>query len=128
MNDNDTLADELRKDGMALRGLLADEKHKSEALAAHLAESQDRRLLGIAAAIEQTMDNTNVDLYTPSQVLALIVNSIKWAPPTAPETTPEQIPCSCGPGDCNQRILAHNEYCTEDRERAGLAQSDRGSK
>lgn len=25
------------------------------------------------------------------------------------------IPCSCGPGDCNKRILAHNEYCTEDR-------------
>lgn len=25
------------------------------------------------------------------------------------------IPCSCGHGDCNKRILAHNEYCTEDR-------------
>lgn len=40
----------------------------------------NQRLLGIAAAIEGTMDNTNVDLYTPAQVLALIVNAVKWAP------------------------------------------------
>lgn len=31
------------------------------------------------------------------------------------ETLPEQIPCSCGRGDCNKRILAHNEFCIEDR-------------
>jgi hypothetical protein len=37
MNDNDTLADDLRKDSLALMKLLADEKHKSEALAAELA-------------------------------------------------------------------------------------------
>lgn len=43
----------------------------------------NQRLLAIAAAIEGAMDNSNVDLYTPSQVLALIVNSIKWAPPLA---------------------------------------------
>lgn len=36
MNDNDTLADDLRKDSLALLKLLADEKHKSEALAAVL--------------------------------------------------------------------------------------------
>lgn len=36
MNDNDTLADDLRKDSLALMKLLADEKHKSEALAAEL--------------------------------------------------------------------------------------------
>ena len=41
----------------------------------------NHRLLGIAAAIEGTMDSGNVDLYTPAQVLALIVNAIKWAPP-----------------------------------------------
>lgn len=37
MNDNDTLADDLRNDSLALMKLLADEKHKSEALAASLA-------------------------------------------------------------------------------------------
>jgi hypothetical protein len=37
MNDNDTLADDLRKDSLALMKLLADEKHKSEALEAELA-------------------------------------------------------------------------------------------
>jgi len=37
MNDNDTLADDLRQDSLALMKLLADEKHKSEALAAELA-------------------------------------------------------------------------------------------
>jgi hypothetical protein len=36
MNDNDTLVDDLRKDSLALMKLLADEKHKSEALAAEL--------------------------------------------------------------------------------------------
>jgi hypothetical protein len=36
MNDNDTFADDLRKDSLALMDLLADEKHKSEALAAEL--------------------------------------------------------------------------------------------
>jgi len=37
MNDNDTLADDLRKDSLALMKLLADEKHKSEALEVELA-------------------------------------------------------------------------------------------
>lgn len=50
-------------------------------LEATIRKEINQRLLGIAAAIEVTMDNSNVDLYTPSQVLALIVNSIKWAPP-----------------------------------------------
>lgn len=41
MNDNDTLADDLRKDSLALMKLLADEKHKSEALAAELAKYKE---------------------------------------------------------------------------------------
>jgi hypothetical protein len=37
MNDNDTPTDDLRKGILALMNLLADEKHKSEALEAELA-------------------------------------------------------------------------------------------
>lgn len=44
------------------------------------------RLSGIAEALEGSMGgDTNVDVYTPSQVIQLIVNAIKWAPPK-PET------------------------------------------
>lgn len=45
------------------------------------------RLAGVAEALEGTMGgDTNVDLFTPTQVIQLIVNAIKWAPalPTAP--------------------------------------------
>lgn len=42
MNDTDTLADDLRKDSLALMKLLADEKHKSEALAEKLRETEIR--------------------------------------------------------------------------------------
>lgn len=42
MNDTDTLADDLRKDSLALMKLLADEKHKSEALAEKLRETELR--------------------------------------------------------------------------------------
>lgn len=49
MNDNDTLADDLRKDSLALMKLLADEKRKSEALTAELALLSDKACAAVVA-------------------------------------------------------------------------------
>lgn len=71
MNDNDTLADDLRKDSLALMKLLADERHKSEALAAELNEqarvngmggSREAALLAKVARLEKALREIAVGL------------------------------------------------------------------
>lgn len=65
MNDNDTLADDLRKDILALMKLLADEKHKSEALAAELAELKTCDQAPIARLYVDNDGMAKAALYAP---------------------------------------------------------------